>query len=79
MIDELTDIQRLRNTALHNRRKLIQSTVIANVDEKNTLFKISGIGKSTVKLTVFVSYDSILKNKDNGLTEKLYKMINKVY
>lgn len=79
MIDELTDIQRLRNTALHNRRKLIQSTVIANVDDKNTLFKVSGIGKDAVKLTVFVSYQDILKNKDNGLTEKLYKMINKVY
>lgn len=79
MIDELSDIQRLKNTAFFNRKHLIKSSIIADVESGKHLFYVSGIGKDAVKLTVFVSYDSILKNKDKGLTEKLYKMINKVY
>lgn len=79
MNNNLSDVQRLKNTGQYNRKHLIRKTIIADVDGSKYLMSISGIGQSTVKLSLFLTYQDILNNKDIGLTGKLYKMINKVY
>lgn len=77
--DNLSDLQRLKNTASHNKKHLMFNTYIVTINGRNYALKIMGVGKQKVKLDLFIDYESILNYKDVGVEKVLYEAINKVY
>ncbi len=72
----------LINTALYNRKHLINSAIIPDIQgNKRLKLTINGVGKKTIKLTAYVNYDNILKfhEETGSIEQELYELINKVY
>lgn len=78
--NNLTPLQELRNTARHNRKHLIGSTIIADICGSDYIVSIAGIGMKAVKMQLFIPYEDILKfNHHKHLENVLIGKINKVY
>lgn len=73
-------INELKNLSFRNKKNLMYKRVRVIFDGIEYPFLIKGVGNKTIKLELFVSYEDILKNKDEGIIEtKLYDKINTVY
>lgn len=68
----------LRNTAYRKKKDLKNESYIIEANGKKYFLKIGGVGRETIRLNVFLSYDEILDNKDTGLEELVYKDIVKL-
>lgn len=78
--NNLTPIQELRNTAKYNKGNLKGSSIIAKINNDSYPLQISGIGAKAIRLSLFVSYEDILKfNHNRKLEHMLYNKINTVY
>lgn len=77
--NNLSDLQRLKNTASHNKKHLMYRTYIVTINDRKYALKIMGVGKQKVRFDLFIDYESILKYKDVGVEKILYEAINKVY
>lgn len=79
-MNNLTPLHELKNTASHNKINLKGKSIISNIDGSNYALKINGVGRSAVRLSLFVSYDDILRyHNHKHLENVLFNMINKVY
>jgi len=77
--NNLSDLQRLKYTASHNRKHILYNTYIVTINGRKYALKIMGVGKQKVRFDLFIDYKSILKYKDVGVEKILYDAINKVY
>ena len=68
----------LRNTAYRKKKDLKNESYIIEANGKKYFLKIGGVGRGTIRLNIFLSYDEILDNKDTGLEELVYKDIVKL-
>jgi hypothetical protein len=46
-------IDELKNTARHNRKHIIGSTIISNIDNSNYSLRIGDVGAKSIKLELF--------------------------
>ena len=65
-------MQRLKNTASHNKKHLMYRTYIVTINDRKYALKIMGVGKQKVRFDLFIDYESILKYKDVGVEKILY-------
>ena len=73
-------IDELKNSARHNRKHLIGSTIISNIDNSNYSLRIGGVGAKTIRLELFLSYEDILNyHNHKHLENVIYDKINTVY
>ena len=69
-----------KNLALHNKKDVMFKKVRIKFENNEYDFIIKGVGQKAVKLELYCYYESILKNKDDGIIEKrLYDKINTIY
>lgn len=72
--------EELRNTAKLNQKNLKGSSIIASINNDTYAMQISGIGQKAIRLSLFVSYEDLLKYKNHRRLEHLlYDKITKVY
>lgn len=70
----------LINTAKFNKNFLKGISVIVNINGNAYPLQISGIRTKSLRLSLFVSYEDILKYKNHRKVEHmLYEKITKVY
>lgn len=73
-------ITELKNTARHNRKKILGSTIISNIDNSDYSLRVGGIGAKAIKLELYLTYEDILNyHNHKHLENVLYDKINTVY
>lgn len=69
-----------KNLAKHNKPNIMYKKVRIKFKDVEYEFIIKGVGQKAVKLELYCDYESILKNKDNGIIEsRLYDKISAIY
>ena len=69
-----------KNLAKHNKENVMHKKMRVKFGDKEYDFIIKGIGQKAVKLELYCYYESILRNKDDGVIEKrLYDKISAIY
>ena len=73
-------VTELKNTARHNRKYLIGSKIISNVDITDYSLRIGGVGAKSIRLELFLTYEDILDyHNHQHLENVIYDKINTVY
>lgn len=73
-------VEELRNTARYNKRHLKGQSVIANIYNNSYALSISGIGKKSIRMSLFLSYDDLVKYQHHKKLENMvYTKINTIY
>lgn len=74
------DINEFRNLSFKNKSNVMYKKVRFSIDDVDYESIIKGIGQKAVKLELYLSYERILTNKDEGVLEKLiWDKINTIY
>ena len=74
------EVKELMRTAKFNRGNLKGNSIISNIDGGTYAMQIVGIGNKAVKLSVFCSFEDIIKYKNHRrLENKIYNKIVDVY
>lgn len=70
----------LKQTAKFNKKHLKGCSIITKINNDSYAMQISGIGEKSVRLSLFISYDDLIKYKNHRKLEKMiYDKINTVY
>ena len=70
----------LYNTARLNKDNIKGESLIARINNDSYILQISGVGKKADRLSLFLTYEDILKYKNHRRLETMvYRKINKVY
>lgn len=70
----------LINTAKFNKKHLKGASVIVNINGSTYPLQISGIGAKSIRLSLFLPYEDIIKYKNHRRLESIVNQkINKVY
>ena len=69
-----------KNLAKHNKQNIMYKKLRIKFGSVEYDFIIKGVGQKAVKLELYCDYESILRNKDDGIIEKrLYDKISAIY
>lgn len=70
-----TDLIEIRNLALSKKSSIKYRTISSAIDGEYK-FKIGGVGNKSIKLEIFLDYESILANKTaGGIEETIYNKL----
>ena len=74
------EISKVRRLAIRNKPNVMRKNIRIKIDDVDYSFIIKGIGRKSVKLELYIDYETLLKNKDDGIVEKkLYGVLNTIY
>ena len=74
------EISEVKNLAIHNKSNVMYKKLRISIDGVEYNFIIKGVGKKSVKLELYIDYETLLKNKDCGIVEKrIYDAISTIY
>ena len=72
--------EEIRNTAKRNKNNLKGKSLIVDINGSTYPLQISGIGQKSIRLSLFVSYEDLIKYSNHKRLERmLWDKINKVY
>lgn len=70
----------LKRTAKRNKGHLKGSSVITKINNDSYALQVSGIGEKSIRLSLFISYEDLIKYKNHRRLENMiYEKIVKVY
>jgi len=70
----------LKQTAKINKKHLKGASLITKINNDSYALQVSGIGEKSIRLSLFISYDDLIKYKNHRKLEKMiYDKIVKVY
>ena len=70
-----TDIIEFKNLALSKKSSIKYRTISSAIDG-NYKFKVGGVGNKSIKLEIFLDYETILANKEaGGIEETIYNKL----
>ncbi len=70
----------LKQTAKFNKKHLRGCSIITKIHNDSYAMQISGIGEKSVRLSLFIPYENLIKYKNHRRLEKMiYDKIVKVY
>ena len=69
------DVTEIKNLALSKKTKLKYRTISSFINGEYK-FKVGGIGNKSIKLEIFLDYETILANKEaGGIEETIYNKL----
>ena len=74
------EISEVKTLAMHNKPNVMHKKLRIEIDDVEYSFIIKGVGRKSVKLELYIDYETLLKNKDKGIVEKrIYDAISTIY
>ena len=74
------EISEIKTLAIHNKPNVMYKKLRIEIDGIEYSFIIKGVGRKSVKLELYIDYQTLLENKDCGVVEKrIYDAINTIY
>lgn len=74
------EISEVKTLAIHNKSNVMYKKLRIEIDDIEYNFIIKGVGRKSVKLELYIDYQTLLENKDCGVVEKrIYDAINTIY
>lgn len=74
---EISEVKRL---SMHNKPNVMHKKLRIEIDDVEYSFIIKGVGRKSVKLELYIDYETLLKNKDKGIVERrIYDAISTIY
>ena len=74
------EISEIKTLAFHNKPNVMYKKLRIEIDDIEYNFIIKGVGRKSVKLELYIDYQTLLENKDCGVVEKrIYDAINTIY
>lgn len=73
-------VTELKNTGKLNRKHLKGASIITNINNDSYALHISGIGEKSIRLSLFLTYEDLIKYKNHRkLENQIYNKIVQVY
>lgn len=74
------EISEVKTLAIHNKSNVMYKKLRIEIDDIEYNFIIKGVGRKSVKLELYIDYQTLLENKDCGVVEKrIYDAISTIY